>query len=101
MRNLGELDSELFASDVDGILRLLLQKRARNVVIDLCRTEFFGSDAIHLFLKVYRGVRENWGRMAFCSASHNEREVLSLMALDRLWPTFPTRDDAVDFVAAA
>ena len=98
VRNLGELDSDLFAVDVDGVLRLLTQQRARNVVIDLCHTEFFGSDAICLFLKLHRGVRKNQGRMAFCSASPNEREVLTMMALDTLWPIFPQRSDALEFV---
>ncbi len=100
VRNLGELDSELFSVDVDGITRLLEQQRARNVVIDFCRTEFFGSDAIHLFLKIYRRVRENRGRMSFCGVSPNEQEVLAMMALDTLWPVFETRDDAINFVGA-
>ncbi len=98
VRNLGELDSELFTVDVEGISRLLEQQRARNVVIDFCRTEFFGSDAIYMFLKVYRRVRENRGRMAFCGVSPNEQEVLSMMALDALWPVFRSRDDAINFV---
>lgn len=99
VRNLGELDSDLFAADVDGILGLLMQRRARNLIFDLSRTEFFGSDAIHLFLRLHRGVRESGGRMAFCHASGNEREVLTLMALDTLWPIFSSRSDALDFVA--
>jgi len=98
MRNLGELDSELFAADVDGVLALLTRQRARNVVVDLSKTDFFGSDAVHLFLKLHRRVREHHGRMAFCGASHNERAVLGLMGLEILWPLFPTRQDAIDFV---
>ncbi len=99
VRNLGELDSELFAVDVAGVARLLQQQRARHVIIDFSRTDFFGSNAIYLFLKIYRHVRENRGRMAFCGVSPNEREVLSIMALDAMWPVFRSREEAVGFVA--
>ena len=99
VRDLGELDCELFAVDVEGVQRILEQQRARNVVIDFGRTDFFGSDAIYLFLKLHRRVLQNKGRMAFCGLSQNEREVLSVMGLDRMWPICDTQVAAMDLVS--
>ena len=96
--NLGELDCELLTADMDGVLRILEQQRARNVVVDFRHTDFFGSDAIYLLLKIHRRVKENKGRMAFCGLSANQREVLSLMALDNMWPFCASQADALEYV---
>jgi anti-anti-sigma factor len=96
--NLGELDCELLTADMDGVLRILEQQRARNVVMDFRHTDFFGSDAIYLLLRIHRRVKENKGRMAFCGLSANQREVLSLMALDNMWPLCTSQADALDYV---
>jgi anti-anti-sigma factor len=97
-RDLGELDSELFCQDVENLLGLLAHNRARNLVIDLECTDFFGSDAICLFLRLHHQVQDAKGRMAFCHASSHEREVLSVTELDKLWPILSSREEAVDFV---
>ncbi len=96
--NLGELDYELLSVDMEGVLRILEQQRARNVVVDFRHTELFGSDAIYLLLKVHRSVKERKGRMTFCGLSAGEREVLSLMALDNIWTLCQTQADALEYV---
>ncbi len=98
VRNLGELDYERFCADVNGVIKLLEQKRACNVVIDFCRTHLFGSDAVYLFLRLRRQVQANRGRMAFCNLSANAREILSVMSLERLWPTCDSRAEAMRMV---
>lgn len=98
VRNLGELDYRRFYTDVNGVMKLLEQKRACNVVIDFCRTRMFGSDAVYLFLKLRRQVQANRGRIAFCNLSPYAYEILSCMSLERLWPICPTRAEAMRMV---
>ena len=98
VRNLGELDYRRFYTDVNGVMKLLEQKRACNVVIDFCRTRMFGSDAVYLFLKLRRQVQATRGRIAFCNLSPYAFEILSCMSLERLWPICPTRAEAMRMV---
>jgi anti-anti-sigma factor len=98
MSSLGELDCDLLATDMDGVLSLLQQQRVRHAVIDFRHTEYFCSEFIYLLLKLHRRVKERRGRMALCSLSLHQSEVLSLMALDKLWPLCTTQAEALDFV---
>ena len=98
MSSLGELDCDLLASDMDGVLSLLQQQRARHLVIDFRHTEYFCSEFIYLLIKLHRRVKEQRGRMALCGMSAHRREVLSLMALDKLWPLCASQVEALDFV---
>jgi anti-anti-sigma factor len=98
LSSLGELDCDLLATDMDGVLSLLQQQRARHAVIDFRHSEFFCSEFVYLLLKLHRRVKERRGRMALCGLSAHQREVLSLMALDRLWPLCTTQAEALDFV---
>jgi anti-anti-sigma factor len=98
VRNIGELDYQRFYADVNGVIKLLEQKRASNVIIDFCRTRMFGSDAVYLFLKLRRQVQANRGRMALCGLSHYSMEILTVMGLERLWPVAATRCEAMSIV---
>jgi CheY-like chemotaxis protein/anti-sigma regulatory factor (Ser/Thr protein kinase) len=96
--DLGELASEIVSEEMQGVLQILDQQRARNVVVDFSHTDFFGSDMIYLLLKIHRRVIEQKGLMAFCGLSSNEREVLSLMALDSMWTVRTSCGEALEFV---
>ncbi len=98
MSSLGELDCDLLATDMDGVLSLLQQQRVRHAVIDFRHTEYFCSEFIYLLLKLHRRVKERRGRMALCGLSPHQSEVLSLMALDKLWPLCTTQAEALEFV---
>ncbi|MHB0957722.1 MAG: STAS domain-containing protein [Pirellulaceae bacterium] len=99
MSGLGELDCEYLSEDMDGVLCNLQQQRARHVVIDFCHTQFFCSDLIYLLLKIHRRVKEQQGWMALCGLSSYQREVLSLMVLDQLWPLCDSQAEALAWVA--
>ena len=98
MSSLGELDCDVLSADMDGVLSILQQQRARHVVIDFSHTDAFCSEFIFLMLKVHRRVKEQRGRMALCGLSVHQREVLSLMTLDKLWPLCESPTEAREIV---
>ncbi len=98
MCSLGELDCDVLSADMDGVLSILQQQRARHVVIDFGHTDAFCSEFIFLMLKVHRRVKEQRGRMALCGLSLHQREVLSLMTLEKLWPLCESPTEAREIV---
>lgn len=66
------------------------------IVIDLARTEFFGSGFIEVLFRAWNRVQQQpGGRLALCALQPYCREVLEVTHLDKLWPLFETRADAV------
>jgi anti-anti-sigma factor len=68
----------------------------RNILLDFEGTDYYGSTALGLFLKLWKRVRSLDGNMAFCNVSEHEREVLRLTRLDSLWPICGTREEALE-----
>jgi anti-anti-sigma factor len=83
----------------EEVLRLLDDRGVRNVVIDLCRTTYYGSTALGVFARLWHKARERSGRLAFCNVSEREQEILATAGLVGLWPVYPSREAAVDAVA--
>lgn len=93
-RDLREFEFGQIEDEGAEILQLL-HTDARNVIIDFHRTDYYGSTALSFFVKLWKRVRSNGGRMAFCHVSAHEREILELTKLDTLWSLCPTRSDAI------
>jgi anti-anti-sigma factor len=96
--NLGELGFEEIESEASSLLDLLNDSPARNVVLDFCRTDYFGSAALRFFLRLSKSVRLRNGRLALCNISQHEQEILKLTKLDSLWAICPSRAEAMRFV---
>jgi anti-anti-sigma factor len=92
---------ELYYRDIEegagGILDRL-GAGVRGVVLDFHRTDYYGSTALGFFLRLWKRVSENGGRMAFCNVSEHEREVLAVTRLDTLWPICGSREEALKAV---
>jgi anti-sigma B factor antagonist len=93
--DLHELDYQEIEAEEQEILAFLDSTPVRNVVVDFRKTDFFGSSALGFFLKLWRKVRESGGHMAFCNVSDHEQELFRLTRLDRLWPVWPTCEEAM------
>lgn len=96
--NLGELDCGQIESEGRGVLDLMANPSVRNVVLDFRRTDYCGSTALGLFLRLWKRVRGRGGRMAFCNVSEHEREILAVTKLDGLWPVCRSREEALRVV---
>jgi len=92
-------DSARITEDcIPELLQLLLSAvdGARpSVLVDLSHVEFFGSSFIEVLFRVWNRVQQSQGRFSLCALTPNCAEVIEVTNLDRLWPTFPTREAAL------
>ena len=98
LADLSELAYQEIAAGATEILELLDHAPVQNVVLDFCRTEYYGSTALGFFVKLWKRVSRRNGRMAFCNVSEHEKETLQIMKLDDLWPTYSSRREALEAV---
>ena len=96
--DLSEFVYERLESEAADVLALLKDGQCRSVVVDLSQTDYCGSTALGLFLKLWKQTRANNGKMAFCGLSANEEEVFGTMKLDSLWPLCKTLEEALQAV---
>ncbi len=93
--DLSELDYQRINAGARAILAALDGTNIKNVVLDLSRTDYYGSTALGFFLNLWKKVRSWKGRMAFCNVSEYEREILRVTELDNLWPICSSRSEAL------
>jgi anti-anti-sigma factor len=96
--NLRELAYPQIEEGACEVLDLLESGGARNVIIDLHRTDYYGSSALEFFIRLWKRIRGRDGQLVFCRVSSRELEVLKLMNLDRLWPVCRSRREALETV---
>jgi len=98
-QDLRELAFEQIEADAKYALQLLDGTHAKNIVLDFCHTDYYGSTALSFFVKLWKRVCEINGDMAFCNLSAHEQEILGVTKLDTLWSICETREEAVSRVA--
>jgi anti-anti-sigma factor len=96
--DLRELEYAGIEAGAQRIFELLKGSGLKHVVLDFAKTDYYGSTALGLFLKLWKRVKMQQGRMAFCNVSDHEQEILRITNLDRLWPICPTRREALQAV---
>jgi len=94
---------EFVVNSVGGEAERALKKfqeahECRHVVIDFCNTDYFGSSALGLFVRLWKRARERGGRMALCNLSEHEIEVLKVVRLSEFWTTCDSLEDAKSVV---
>jgi anti-anti-sigma factor len=98
-KDLGEFDYQQLVAESQEAFDLLDRRTDRkNVVLDLRNTNYFGSTALGMFVKLWKRVGFRGGRMAFCNVSEFEREVLAATRLDTLWSICESKSEAVEAV---
>jgi len=66
------------------------------VVVDMGRTNFFGSAFLGTLFRVWRRLTSRGGKMCICGATGPCADVLEVTQVDRLWNLFETREAAVE-----
>ncbi len=89
---------------IDDVREFLLDLSATadppRVLIDLSKTEFFGSSFIELLFRVWNRMKSRPdGDFAICCLSPYCKEVLEVTHLNQLWKVFETRDEAIQALA--
>jgi anti-anti-sigma factor len=97
--DLRELNYKRIDEGASRILDLLNGTGIKNVVIDLGKTDYYGSTALGFFVKLWKRVRKKSGRMAFCNVSDHEKEILQITNLDHSWPICSSRIEALRAVS--
>ena len=91
--------SELAYEDIEtggkAIMERLATGQVKNVIIDLHKTDYYGSTALGYFLKFWKRIRQKGGHMALCNVSEHEKEILRVTKLHHLWPICSSRQDAM------
>jgi len=98
--DLRELDYQRIEQGASTILDLLDGPAIRHVVLDFHKTDYYGTTALGFFLKIWKRVRTQNGRMAFCNVSDHEQEILQVTHLVQLWPICSSRNEALKAVRA-
>ena len=83
--NLGELEYERIETDGQVALDRLATAHVKNIVVDLAKTDYYGSSALGFFVRLWKRSRMQGGHMAFCNVSPHERQILEVTRLDTLW----------------
>ncbi len=93
--DLSEVDYSQIEEGGEEILDLLKRACVRNLVLDFHRTDYYGSTALGFFVKLWKWVSKQNGKMAVCNLSEHEREILAFTRLDMLWPIGSSREEAL------
>jgi anti-anti-sigma factor len=67
--DLRELDYQRIEEGAREVLHLLNETDIKNVVIDFHKTDYYGSTALGFFVKLWKRLRKQNGRIAFCNAA--------------------------------
>ena len=89
---------EFVESNVNEVIEVLSDLSIKNLVMDLQRTDYFGSSALALFVKLWKMMTGRNGGMVFCNLSEHEHEVLAVTKLDMLWRICESRAEAMKVV---
>ncbi len=95
LTDLQETEYRQIEGERRNILRFLKRTPTKHIVMDFGETDYFGSSALDLFLRVWKEIRRRDGRMAFCNVTDQEREVLRGTCLANLWSICPSREEAL------
>jgi anti-anti-sigma factor len=94
--DLRELDFQEIEEEQREILKMLAADPSlTRVLVDCGATDYFGSTALGLFVRLRRLMRWRGGRVALCHPSAHEQDILGVAGLAEAWPVYPTRDAAL------
>jgi anti-anti-sigma factor len=89
---------EYVESNAKEVVAVLRDLSIKNLVIDFQRTDYFGSSALALFVKLWKMMTGRNGGMVFCNLSKHEHEILQVTKLDTLWTICESRAEAMKVV---
>jgi anti-sigma B factor antagonist len=78
------------------VLAPLKARPATNVIVDLSRVRFFGSEFISFLLRCHVIVKMHDCEMVLAGVSDRIRELLRQTALDTLWAIYEDREQALE-----
>ena len=93
LKGLGAFDFS--SNDAREAMQALDKDSIKHVLVDLHRTDYFGSSVVGWLLTLHDCAKQIGGSVAICSISDNEKTVLECMKVDRMFHFYPSRDEAL------
>jgi anti-anti-sigma factor len=81
--------------EVNAIRSHMLKPGQKNLIVDLHKMDYFGSEFIGALVSMLRETKMRGGLACFCDASPQMQQVLQNMSLFKLWPHFASRAEAL------
>jgi anti-anti-sigma factor len=86
--------------DVHEIEKFMRDNAKNKVLVDFSRKDYFGSIVIGAISSIGQTSRELGGQMVLCNASPAMQEILSVMKITDIWPSFPEKKHALKVLKA-
>ena len=87
------------AAEFDRAVRAAIEFDDRDVLMDLETISYIGTAGLRTFAKVAKKLRGRNARLALCAMQDQSRRVFGITGFDRVIPTFPSRTEALAFLA--
>jgi anti-sigma B factor antagonist len=81
--------------DANAIRAHMQKAGKRNLIVDLSRIQYFGSEFISAMVSMLRETKSRGGQACFCAAHPQTHEVLRTTGLCKIWPHFESRALAI------
>lgn len=90
------LPSSLIEPAAQLVLASLREHPSSNIIVDLSKVSYFGSEFISFLLRCHLVVRRNDCELVLAGVSPRIRELLRQTALDTLWAIYGNTQEAID-----
>lgn len=94
--NVESMRWDLIEQAAEIVMTPLEDQEVPLVVFDLSDINYFGSVFLALLLRCHKLVKSRGGELVLCGASPMAQELLRVTALDTLWASYDTREEALD-----
>ena len=91
-----QLTSNVIDTAAQVVLSPLKENPSTNVIVDLARVTFFGSEFISFLLRCHVIVKKHDCELVLAGVSPQIRELLRQTALDTLWAIYDNRAQALE-----
>ncbi len=89
------------APELKRALAGAIEAGGKDIVVDLTQTTFIDSTALSVLVEATKRLRPAGGRVALVCVDQNLVKIFRITALDRLFPLFSSRAEAVQSLAPA
>jgi len=91
----GEVDLYTAPELKQELLRLV-EEGAQRIIVDLTATTFIDSTMLSVLLSTLKRLRPSGGQLGIVCSDRNIRKIFEITLLDRVFPIFESRDEAID-----
>ena len=94
-RKLGELEFQDSKESIEAVNQLVDETDARYVLIDFHKIDYVSSSALGSFIQTWKKLERKGGQLVLCSVPEHITKLLKLTTLDKKWPSYPSREEAL------